>query len=148
MSGTVVILTTGGTIAMRFDPKKGGAVPAVSGKELLEAVPFLAEYSVEMQEFANIPSFNLTPDDMLRLAVKVEELLERSDVAGVVITHGTDILEETAYFLDLYLAPRKPVCLTGAMRTASDASPDGPYNILCAVKAAASPLLCGYGALL
>ena len=148
MSGTVVILTTGGTIAMRFDPQRGGAVPAVSGKELLEAVPFLADYPVEMQEFANIPSFNLTPDDMLRLAVKVEHLLERPDVAGVVITHGTDILEETAYFLDLYLASRKPVCLTGAMRTASDPSPDGPYNILCAVKAAASPLLCGYGTLI
>ena len=149
MSSKLIIITTGGTIAMRFDAAKGGAVPAVSGSDLIAAVPALHDLCpLEVLEFGNIPSFHMSPEIMLRLAGSVETALAAPETAGVVITHGTDTIEETAYFLDLFLAPKKPVCLTGAMRSASDPNPDGPHNILCAARAASSPLLRGCGALL
>lgn len=139
MGGKVVVFTTGGTIAMRYDAKSGGAVPAVSGLELIEAVPPLAAVCpVEVREFANIPSPHMTPKLMLDLAHQVEKALAEPDVLGAVITHGTDTLEETACFLDLYCAAEKPICLTAAMRSAAEISPDGPKNILCAVRTTAS----------
>lgn len=148
MPKTIVVISTGGTIAMRFDPAMGGVVPAVSGKDLVAAVPALDGLCrLEVVEFANIPSFHMTPEIMLRLALEVEKALARPDVAGVVVTHGTDTLEETAYFLDLYLAPEKPVCLTGALRSSNDVSPDGPVNILNAVQAAVSSEAGGHGVL-
>ncbi|MDR2613857.1 MAG: asparaginase [Candidatus Accumulibacter sp.] len=148
MKEKVIVFTTGGTIAMRHDPVSGGAVPAVSGPELVEAVPSLAEVCpVEVREFANIPSPHMTPRLMFDLARKVEEALAEPDVSGAVITHGTDTLEESAYFMDLYVDGDKPVCLTAAMRGAAEIGADGPKNILCAVRAAASPLARGKGAL-
>lgn len=146
MNGKVVVFTTGGTIAMRYDPKIGGTVPAVSGPELIEAVPPLADVCpVEVREFSNIPSPHMTPKIMLDLAHQVEKALGEPDVLGVAITHGTDTLEETAYFLDLYIDSEKPVCLTAAMRSAAEISPDGPKNILCAVRTAASSEARGMG---
>lgn len=144
----IVVVTTGGTIAMRYDPAKKGDIPAVAGQELITAVPALAGVaSLEVVEFANIPSFHMTPAIMLRLARVVEALLSRADVDGVVVTHGTDTLEESAFFLDCYLPPGKPVCFTGAMRNSGHAAPDGPCNILAAVRAAASPDLAEQGVL-
>lgn len=148
MPAKVVVISTGGTIAMRFDAEKGGVVPAVNGRELVQAVESVTDVCpLEVVDFSNIPSFHITPEFMLRLAVETETILVREDVAGVVITHGTDTLEESAYFIDLYLAPEKPVCLTAAMRNSTDVSPDGPHNLLCAIRAAASPKLRGHGAL-
>ncbi len=139
MNNKVVIFTTGGTIAMRLDPERG-VVPAVSGPELIAAVPPLSGVCpVEVREFANIPSPHITPAIMRDLALETERALAEPDVLGVVITHGTDTMEETAYFLDLFLDGPKPVCLVGAMRSAAEISPDGPKNILCAVRVAASP---------
>ncbi len=147
MNGKVVVFTTGGTIAMRYDPEIGGAVPAVSGPELIEAVPPLADVCpVEVREFSNIPSPHMTPKRMFDLAKQVEKALEEPDTLGAVITHGTDTLEETAYFLDLCIKSDKPVCLTAAMRSAAEISPDGPKNILCAVRCAACPEARGKGA--
>ena len=145
----VVVFSTGGTIAMRYDPVRKGDVPAVGGAELVAAVPALNDLgvSVEVTEFSNIPSFHMTPGIMWRLAREIEAALSRSEVVGVVVTHGTDTLEETAYFLDLYLQPGKPVCVTGAMHTSGHPEPDGPYNLLCAVRAASSRALDGYGTL-
>ena len=146
MPNTLVIITTGGTIAMRYDAALGGSVPALSGKELIEAVPPLAALgTIEVVEFSNIPSPHMTPARMLSLARKVETELARPEVAGVVITHGTDTLEESAYLLDLYLESEKPVCLTAAMRDASGLSPDGPANIHCAALTAFSPQAKGMG---
>lgn len=148
MQSRIAVITTGGTIAMRYDAARGGAVPAVSGSELVEAVPALLNLcDLEVEEFCNIPSFHMTPQIMLGLAGTIERLLRRDDIAGLVVTHGTDTLEETAYFLSLCLSSPKPVCLTGAMRSGSDISPDGPDNIFCAVKAACSPLLKDAGVL-
>ena len=144
----VIVISTGGTIAMRYDPVRKAVFPAVTGKELLEAVPPLADLCpVEVYEFSNIPSSQMDPPLMLKLAKKVEELLEEDNVLGAVITHGTDTLEETAYFLSLVLKTQKPVCVVGAMRSSAEISPDGPKNIFNAVKTAASPDARGKGVL-
>lgn len=144
----VVVIATGGTIAMRYDPVRKGVFPAVTGAQLVEAVPPLADVClVEVLEFSNIPSPHMTPRQMFRLAQYVDEVLEREEVAGAVVTHGTDTLEETAYLLDLAVRSDKPVCLTAAMRDSAQISPDGPKNILCAVKAACSEEAVGKGAL-
>lgn len=135
----VVVVSTGGTIAMRYDPVRQGMVPAISGRELIEAVPPLKDVCpFEVVEFSNVPSFHMTPPLMQKLAETVETILAAPEVAGVVITHGTDTMEETAWFLDCYTASVKPVCLTAAMRSSSEISPDGPNNILCAVRTAAA----------
>lgn len=144
----IIVITTGGTIAMKYDPVTDGLVPAVSGTDLLEAVPTLKKVaSVEVVEFSNVPSGYITPAMMGDLAALADKVAERDDVAGIVITHGTDTLEETAYFLDLTVMTSKPVCITGAMRGASDTSPDGSGNILAAVKTAACDEACGKGVL-
>lgn len=147
MSQKVVVLSTGGTIAMKLDPERG-VVPAVSGQDLVDAVPGLEKVcEVEVREFSNIPSPHMTPGIMLQLARQVEKALDESDVAGVVVTHGTDTVEETAYFHDMYINHSKPVCFTAAMRSAAEISPDGPKNILAAVRTACSPKACNMGAL-
>lgn len=117
----------------------GAAVPAVSGADLVRAIPGLGSVcDLEVREFDNLPSPAITPDHMFRLAVMVRQYLARDDVSGVVITHGTDSLEESAYFLDLSLEGHKPVCFTAAMRSGDELSPDGPRNILAAVRVAAA----------
>lgn len=148
MARKVILFATGGTIAMRHDPEKGGEVPAVGGAALVEAVPPLKDLAIELEvaEFSSLSSFHMTPDIMLRLALEIEKALANPEVEGVVVTHGTDTIEETAYFVDLFLAPEKPVCFTGAMRSGSDISSDGPFNVYCAVLAASSPRLRGHGA--
>lgn len=132
----VVVITTGGTIAMRHDPELG-LVPAVSGEELMQAVPGLADFDLELVDFANVPSPHVTPEMMFQLATLVDAWLAKENVSGVVVTHGTDTLEETAYFLDMAVTSTKPVCVTGAMRSAEDLSADGPANLLAAVRVAA-----------
>ena len=142
----VVIVTTGGTIAMKYDQDSGGLVPTVSGKDLLEAIPELGEIAtIETVEFSNIDSSQMTPEIWRNLSDKVEEILLRSDVQGVVITHGTDTMAEGAFFLETTLQSRKPVVFVGAMRSASDLSPDGPANIYNAVLQVTSPQAEGWG---
>ena len=131
---TVVIVTTGGTIAEKTDPKTGGAVPAVSGKDLIEAVPGLAKIAnIEVVNLCNIDSSQMTPEIWAKLSKTVDERLADPKVKGAVVTHGTDTMAEGAYFLELTLKSGKPVAFVGAMRDASDVSPDGPANILNAV---------------
>lgn len=145
----VVVITTGGTIAMKYDPVTQGLSPAVSGDDLIEAVPALREVAaIEVVEFANVPSGHVTPQMMFELAKMADQYAEREEVCGIVVTHGTDTLEETAYMLSLATKTMKPVCVTGAMRGASETGPDGPANILAAVMTAASEEAAGKGALL
>jgi len=130
----VVVVTTGGTIAEKVDPKTGAAVPAVSGQDLIEAVPGLDRIArIDVVQFSNIDSSHMTPHIWNGLSKKVDEILENDNVAGVVVTHGTDTMAEGAYFLDTTLSNTKPVVFVGAMRDASDLSPDGPANIYNAV---------------
>lgn len=142
----VVIVTTGGTIAEKNDAKTGAAVPEVNGKDLIAAVPGLEkEARLRVREFCNIDSSHMTPEIWARLSRTVEGILKEPEVAGVVVTHGTDTMAEGAFFLDLTLDSDKPVVFTGAMRNASSASPDGPANIRNAVLQAASPRARGWG---
>jgi L-asparaginase len=131
---TVAVITTGGTIAEKIDPATGGAVPALSGKDLLEAVPRLAKVAkIKVVKYSNIDSSQMTPELWAGLSNTVDKVLAEPSIAGAVITHGTDTMAEGSYFLDLTLKTNKPVVFVGAMRDASDVSPDGPANILNAV---------------
>ena len=132
---TVAIVATGGTIAMKVDPVTHAPVPALSGEDLTAAVPKLQEIAnIRVVEFSNIPSDYMGPDRWPSLTKKVEEVLADPSVVGVVISHGTDTLEQTAYFLDLTLKSDKPVVAVGAQRNASDWDTDGPRNLLNAVR--------------
>ena len=139
---TVHILATGGTIAgVASDNDKTEYTAGKLGVEtLIKAVPQLREIAdVHGEQIVNIASQDMTDEIWLRLARRVNDLLKSADVAGVVITHGTDTLEETAYFLHLTIHSRKPVVLVGAMRPANGLSADGPMNLLNAVAVAADP---------
>jgi L-asparaginase len=144
----IAVITTGGTISMRYDPALGGAVPAVSGAELLEMVPGIQDVaSVELVEFSNVPSCHLTPAMMFELCHLVQNTLDRPDVDGAIVTHGTDALEETAYMADLWINSDKPLVFTAAMRNNSEMGADGPRNVLASVRVAACFDSCGLGAL-
>lgn len=142
----VVIVTTGGTIAEKASPKTGGAVPAVTGQALVDAVPGLDKLAhIEVVQFSNIDSSHMTPELWRNLSQTVDEILSDDEVMGVVVTHGTDTMAEGAYFLDVTLKSPKPVVFVGAMRDASDLSPDGPANIYNAVLQATSPVAQSFG---
>jgi L-asparaginase len=120
----------------------------MGASDILAQVPAIESVAdVEVEDFSRLPGPHVTPDQMWQLARRTAAWLERPDVDGVVITHGTDTIEETAFLLDLLLLSDKPVVLVGAMRTMSDASWDGPGNLLAAARVAASPASRGYGVL-
>jgi L-asparaginase len=140
----VMIVATGGTIAgVQDDPKDPTRYRAgsLSAEQIIESVPDLANHAqIETLQFSNIPSTQITPADWVRLSVTISSILrERDDVDGVVVTHGTDRLEESAWFLHLTVNSTKPVIVVGAQRPATNAAADGPANLLAAVKTAASP---------
>ncbi|MBI1790441.1 MAG: asparaginase [Acidobacteria bacterium] len=142
----VRILSTGGTIASRFDAAKGGLAPALTGAQLVEAVPEIMKIArVDVEQIVNISSSQMTPEIWLKLAARANEALSHEEVAGVVITHGTDTLEETAYFLDLTVTGQKPVVVVGAQRAPSYPDSDGPRNLLNAIRVAISPEAAGKG---
>jgi len=127
----VAIVTTGGTIAEKVDLETGASVPALSGAELIEAVPSLSDVAnIKVVNFSNIDSSQMTPELWYELSKTVDKILEDTEITGVVVTHGTDTMEEGAYFLDLTLTSDKPVVFVGSMRNTSDLSPDGPANLL------------------
>jgi len=141
-----VILGTGGTIAGRSS-RQGDNVGYVAGEvrveDLLVGVPALAGMALEVEQLDQIDSKDMNFDLWKRLAERVAHHLAREDVAGVVITHGTDTLEETAYFLQMVLQPGKPVVLACAMRPSTALVPDGPQNLLDAVNVAGCAELSG-----
>ncbi|MCC6630344.1 MAG: asparaginase [Chloroflexi bacterium] len=146
---TVVVLTTGGTIASRLDPATGAVRPLVSGPDLLAALPEAERVArVEVEEVCAVPSWNMTPALMVEVARRLARVLARPEVAGAVVTHGTDTVEETASLVDLLLASSKPVAFAVAMRNLSEVSPDGPRNLLGALTVAADPAAAGRGVLL
>jgi L-asparaginase len=142
------LLFTGGTISMKLDPSTGAAVPALGASDILDLVPGIRSVAdLEIEDFSRLPGPHVAPDQMWRLARRAAAWLERPDVDGLVITHGTDTIEETAFLLDVLLTSDKPVVLVGAMRTVSDPSWDGPANLLAAARVAAAPAARGYGVL-
>ncbi|MGH7554566.1 MAG: asparaginase [Longimicrobiales bacterium] len=135
----VVVLATGGTIASRVDPSTGALAPARTGADLVKAVPGLDTIArVESEQVANVGSSDMTPEIWRALSTRANELLADPTITGVVVTHGTDTLEETAYFLDLTITSSKPVVLVGAQRAASFFDSDGPRNLLNAVRVVTS----------
>ncbi len=136
----VVIIFTGGTISMKIDPTFGGIQPALSAQEILDLSPSLHKLAdIVLHEFGAYPGPHFTPTMMLDLGEIVRGYLRDDEIAGVVITHGTDTLEETACFLDCYLDSPKPVVVVGSMRNASDLDWDGPRNLRDSVLLATSP---------
>jgi len=150
VTGAVHIITTGGTIASRIDPMTGGAVPAVNAAELVSLSPAIRDYATDVRatDFGMLQSWNIGPEVMRRIAVAASDALGDNAVAGVVVTHGTDTMEETSFALDLLVDSDKPVVFTGAMRNASDADFDGPRNLAAAVRVALEPSSRGRGTLL
>ncbi|GAB6156262.1 asparaginase [Desulfosporosinus burensis] len=136
----VLLIATGGTIAMRKN-EAGKVVPAVGGLELVESLPDLSqEADWEICDFSNVASCNIQPQHMKSLAHKVEQhfLLDPS-LKGIIITHGTDTLEETAYFLDVAIKDPRPVIFTASQRDASESDSDGPRNLHNAMRIALDP---------
>jgi L-asparaginase len=125
---TVRLIATGGTIASLADAETGAVRPAVSAEDLVATVPGLGP--VEVEEVAHVNGWNVTPETMLEVA-------RRASGGGVVVTHGTDTIEETAFFCDLTV--ESDVVFAGAMRNGSEISADGPRNLLCAAHVAAEP---------
>jgi len=141
----VVVLTTGGTIAMQHDVAAGGAVPMLGAADLTAALPRgLPELQTE--ELVNQPSSHFTLETLQMIRERVATLAADPAVVSLVVTHGTDTLEETAYLLDLTVPGEKPVVLTGAMRAASDVGYEGYANLAAAVRVAVAPQARGLGA--
>jgi L-asparaginase len=144
----VVVLATGGTIASTYDEQAGALRAALTGEEIVASVEGLAEVArVSVEQIANVNSRDMTPRIWLELSRRANELLAMPDVAGVVVTHGTDTLEETAYFLDLTVTSEKPVVVVGAQRAPTMRDSDGPRNMLNAVRVAVSGEAVGMGTL-
>lgn len=135
----VVVIFNGGTISMKVDEKIKAAVPNLTGEEIMSMVTGIESYAeVESYTFSSLPSPHMTPDIMLELSNYVKSFLKREDVDGVVVTHGTDTLEETAYFLQLTINSEKPVVVTGSMRNSSELGYDGPANLAASICTATS----------
>src|SRR5471032_3181742 len=147
----VVILATGGTIAgtgATSTTTVGYTAATVAVDRLIEAVPELKKVaSVKGEQVMQIASENMNNDAWLKLAKRVNELLAQDDVDGIVITHGTDTIEETSYFLNLVIKRKKPVVIVGAMRPSTAISADGPINLYNAVILAGSDEAVGKGVL-
>lgn len=145
----VYILACGGTIAGKAasaNDLTGYTAGALDIDDVLDAVPQLTQYArVEGEQFCNIDSSDMSEALWLALSRRVTAIASRPDVTGIVITHGTDTLEETAYFLHLTVHTEKPIVLVGSMRPATAISADGPLNLLEAVQLAARPETGQYG---
>ncbi|WP_027470091.1 type II asparaginase [Deefgea rivuli] len=147
----VVIMATGGTIAgagATSTTTVGYTAAKIGVERLIEAVPELKKVAnVSGEQVFQIASENMNNDYWLKLAKRVNEVLKQPDVDGIVITHGTDTIEETAYFLNLVVKSKKPVVIVGAMRPATAISADGPINLYNAVAIAGSKAAIGQGVL-
>jgi L-asparaginase len=147
---TIVVLATGGTIAgaAASDVQAGYTSGQVGVDQLLAAVPQAKKVAnLRGEQVANIGSQDMNDEVWLKLARRINQLVAMPDVAGVVITHGTDTIEETGYFLNLVVKSKKPVVLTAAMRPSTALSADGPLNFFNAVAVAANPQAAGRGVL-
>jgi L-asparaginase len=144
----ILIVFTGGTFSMKIDEKTKSAIPFFHGNELIAMIPKAGELAnISTYEFGNYPGPHITPELMLKLSKKIKELVNKDTVDGIVITHGTDTLEETAYFIDLTVKTEKPIVVIGAMKTSSELDWDGPQNLIDAIHLCNNPNSRGIGVL-
>lgn len=130
----VAVIFNGGTITMKVDPRIKAAVPSLTGEEIMAMVTQIEQFAeIESYTFSNLPGPHMTPETMLELSEYIKKIIARDDIEGAVVTHGTDTLEETAYFLDLTINSNKPVVITGAMRNGSELGYDGPANLAASI---------------
>lgn len=142
----IALVTTGGTIAMKEQTKGEGAIPTLTPEDFLAQLPE-GFPPIIIEEHCNLPSSHFTLQTLTGLRERVQNLALRNDIEGIVITHGTDTMEETAYLLDITVPTEKPIVLTGAMRTAGEAGYEGMANLIAALKTASSPQARGRGAM-
>ncbi|GAA0085448.1 asparaginase [Clostridium sp. CTA-7] len=144
----VAVVFNGGTISMKVDERIKAAVPSLTGEEIMSMVTGIEEFAeVESYSFSSKPSPHMTIQNMLELSKFIKGLVDREDIEGVVLTHGTDTLEETAYFLDLTINTEKVIVVTGAMRSSSELGYDGPFNLATSICTAISEDAKGRGVL-
>lgn len=145
----VLVMFTGGTISMKIDPQTSAAVPALSGRDIVSQVPGLRRAArLTLEDYAQLPGPHVSPRWMWGLKQRIEMHLADPGIDGIVVTHGTDTIEETAFLVDLTTDTFKPVVFCGAMRTLGEAGSDGPSNLLIAVRTAANPDARGHGVLI
>ncbi len=136
----ILIVFTGGTFSMKIDKKTGGAVPRYSGSELLKKIPQSKKLAnISCFDFGKYPGPHMTPELMFSLSNKIKELIKKNKLNGVIVTHGTDTLEETAYLLDLTIKTKIPIVVTGSMKNSSEPDWDGPKNLLDAIHICLNP---------
>jgi len=143
----ILIIHTGGTIAMTEDKNTGAVQQNQQNPLLLQTDALSSIADVKVEDLFQLPSPHITEKIMLKLKEKIEKSIKEDRIEGVVITHGTDTLEETAYFLDLTVQSDIPIVVTGAMRSSNEIGADGPYNLISAVRVAASDSAVGKGVL-
>jgi L-asparaginase len=130
----ILIVFTGGTFSMTIDENTGGAVPKFSGEELMQKIPFAKDLAkITCYDFGKYPGPHMTPELMFELSHKIREFISKGNYDGVVLTHGTDTLEETAYFLDLTIKTDIPIVVIGSMKNSSEPDWDGPRNLIDAI---------------
>ncbi|MCX7930599.1 MAG: asparaginase [Chlorobi bacterium] len=148
MKPRIAIIFTGGTIASKLSEAFGGIIPTLSAHDILDTVPEIRHLAeIDIVEYGKFPGPHMTPARMFEVAQIAQRLLDRDDIAGVVVTHGTDTLEETAFLLDCTVTSNKPIVVVGAMRNSSEPDWDGPRNLRDGVAIAISPDFRTMGAL-
>lgn len=148
MTKKVAVVFTGGTISMKVDPRLKAAIPSMSSQDIMSMVTNIDQIAeLDIVEFGAFPGPHMTPLMMMDLKKVVDKKLNQEDIDGVVVTHGTDNLEETAYLLDICLSNEKPVVVVGAMRNGSELGYDGPSNLAAAICTAIHPDSRGKGVL-
>ncbi len=143
----ILVIHTGGTISMQEDKETGNVKPAEKNP-LVETTSSLNQLAnIIVEELFHLPSPHITTKEMLLLKEKIEDRIKSDQIDGVVITHGTDTLEETAYFLDLTIDSMIPIVVTGAMRSSNELGADGLYNLISSIKVASSDAASNKGVL-
>lgn len=138
--GKVALIFTGGTISMRIDEGNHSVIPGLTAKDIMSNLWNSEQYSdLEIIEFSEVPSPSITPRMMLELSTIIHNLFIREDVDGAVVVHGTDTMEETAFFLDLVIDSPKPVVVTGSMKSSSELGFDGINNLVSSILVCRSP---------